>query len=214
MLKSFPKIFLILFLSTFIIQLFCVILLLALPLPGQAASNINFTPQVTGLNYNFNNSDTSTGNIANYIKAIYQYAIGIVGILAAIVLMVGGVLWIIAGGNATQVGEAKARIGAALTGLVLALTSYLILYTVNPALVNLKTTNVPGVNNTNTNTSSSTTQTNCCAFTKGMYLTCNDTSTASEATCKTAITNEGGTFLNYVANGKCSSKAGEGCIAK
>ncbi len=108
-------------------------------------TGINFKPQVEGLTYNFNNSDTTTGNIANYIKAIYQYGIGIVGILAAVVLMYGGVLWIVAGGNASQVGEAKAWIGAALTGLILALTSYMILNTINPALVNLQTTSVPGV---------------------------------------------------------------------
>jgi len=76
--------------------------------------------------------------IGEYIAGVYKYAIGIVGILAAVVLMVGGVLWIIAGGNATTIGEAKAWIGASLTGLVIALTSYTILYQVNPALVEFK----------------------------------------------------------------------------
>ena len=76
--------------------------------------------------------------IGEYIAGIYKYAIGIVGILAAVVLMVGGVLWIIAGGNATTIGEAKAWIGASLTGLVIALCSYVILYQVNPALVGFK----------------------------------------------------------------------------
>ena len=140
--KHFPKILTILFLLVFIIQLSFLIVLLILPQTSQAVS---FTPQVSGLDYKFNSSDTSTGNIANYIKAIYKYAIGIVGILAAIVLMFGGVRWIVAGGNTTQISEAKAWIGAALTGLVLALTSYLILNTVNPALVNLQTANIPGV---------------------------------------------------------------------
>jgi len=73
--------------------------------------------------------------IGEYIAGIYKYAIGIVGILAAVVLMIGGVMWIIAGGNATMIGEAKAWIGASLTGLVIALCSYAILYQVNPALV-------------------------------------------------------------------------------
>lgn len=72
--------------------------------------------------------------IGEYIAAIYKYAIGIVGILAAVVLMVGGVLWIVAGGSATMIGEAKAWISASLTGLVIALCSYLILYQINPAL--------------------------------------------------------------------------------
>jgi hypothetical protein len=74
-------------------------------------------------------------SIANYIKAIYQYAVGSVGILAAIVMMFGGILWITAGGNPGRVENAKSWIFAALTGLVIALTSYMILYMINPALV-------------------------------------------------------------------------------
>ncbi|MFH0956172.1 MAG: hypothetical protein V1801_03125, partial [Candidatus Falkowbacteria bacterium] len=46
--------------------------------------------------------------IGEYIAGVYKYAIGIVGILAAVVLMIGGVLWIVAGGSATMIGEAKA----------------------------------------------------------------------------------------------------------
>ncbi len=76
--------------------------------------------------------------IGQYISSIYKYAIGIVGILAAVVLMIGGVMWIVAGGNATMIGEAKLWIGASLTGLIIALCSYVILYQVNPELVNFK----------------------------------------------------------------------------
>ena len=65
--------------------------------------------------------------IAEYIAGIYRYAIGIVGILSAVVLMIGGILWIVAGGSATMIGEAKAWIGASLTGLVIPLISVLIL---------------------------------------------------------------------------------------
>jgi hypothetical protein len=62
-----------------------------------------------------------------------------VGILAAIVLMFGGVLWLTAGGNPNRIENAKAWIGGSLTGLILALLSYLILYTLNPSLVNFQT---------------------------------------------------------------------------
>ncbi|MDP3901418.1 MAG: pilin [bacterium] len=86
--------------------------------------------------------------IGEYIAAIYKYAIGIVGILAAVVLMIGGVMWIIAGGSATMIGEAKAWIGASLTGLVIALCSYVILYQVNPALVGFNGLNIQIVDQT------------------------------------------------------------------
>ncbi|OGF35268.1 hypothetical protein A2303_02385 [Candidatus Falkowbacteria bacterium RIFOXYB2_FULL_47_14] len=77
--------------------------------------------------------------IGGYVANIYRYAIGGVGILAAVVMMFGGVIWITAGGNASRVGEAKAWIGAALSGLVLALLSYMVLNAINPALVEFKT---------------------------------------------------------------------------
>lgn len=73
--------------------------------------------------------------IAEYIAGVYKYAIGIIGILATVVMMIGGVIWITAGGNASSIGEAKAWIGASLTGLVIALSSYMILYQINPKLV-------------------------------------------------------------------------------
>ena len=74
--------------------------------------------------------------MGKYIEGIYKYAIGFVGILATVVMMVGGIMWIVAGGNATRIGEARSWIVAALTGLILSLTSYMILYQVNPALTN------------------------------------------------------------------------------
>ncbi len=155
MLKSLPKILTIFFLLIFIFQLTCLIFLFTLPIAGQA-SKIEFSPQVQGLDYTFNSSDKTTRNIANYVGAIYKYAIGIVGILAAVVLMIGGVMWIIAGGNATAIGEAKAWIGASLTGLVLALMSYLILATVNPNLVNFKIRAITSVKDMGTATTTIT----------------------------------------------------------
>ena len=73
-----------------------------------------------------------------YIAGIYKFAITIVGILAVVVMMWGGIVWITAGGNAGRVDNAKAWIGAAATGLVLTLASYTVLYMVNPNLVTFK----------------------------------------------------------------------------
>ena len=94
----------------------------------------------------------NSGNwLGLYIKAIYQYAIGIVGILAAVVLMFGGLLWLTAGGNTGQVTEAKEWIKASLTGLILALSSYMILYVVNPDLTIFQPLNIPSIKSTGTN---------------------------------------------------------------
>lgn len=73
--------------------------------------------------------------IGEYIAGIYKYAISLVGILATVVMMFGGALWLTAGGNPSRIGEAKAWITASLTGLIIALSSYMILYQINPKLV-------------------------------------------------------------------------------
>jgi len=66
--------------------------------------------------------------IGEYIKGIYEYSVAVVGILAALVLMFAGLLWLTAGGNASKVDEAKKWIMAAISGLVLMLASYTLLF--------------------------------------------------------------------------------------
>ena len=79
----------------------------------------------------------SAKSLGKFIQAVYQYGISAVGIVATIAMMYGGVLWITAGGNTSRASNAQAVIASALTGLVLALMSYTILYIINPNLVNL-----------------------------------------------------------------------------
>ncbi len=78
------------------------------------------------------------GGIGNYIEAIYVYAMSIIGTLAALVTMWGGLLWVTAGGNQQRIAEAKAWISASLSGLILAIASYLILNTISPTLTEKK----------------------------------------------------------------------------
>lgn len=101
---------------------------------------VAFKPQIEipGVGSAIIKPGNSTEALGNYIKGFYSYAVGITAILATTVLMIGGFQWIIAGGSGEKIGEAKAWITAALSGLVLALSSYMILNLVNPALVNFK----------------------------------------------------------------------------
>lgn len=73
-----------------------------------------------------------------YIHAIYNYTIKIIIIIAAIALMIGGVLWLISAGNANRVSQAKNWIKGSLIGLILSLTSYVLLYEINPNLIESK----------------------------------------------------------------------------
>ncbi len=75
---------------------------------------------------------SSVTNIAEYIQLVYQFALGIVGIIAVVLIMLGGLRWIAAAGNESAIGEAKEIITSAVTGLVIALLSYTILLFINP----------------------------------------------------------------------------------
>lgn len=76
--------------------------------------------------------------LAEYIAAIYQYLVGVATILAIVMMMYGGFRWIVAGGDAGKIGEARKTIAQAAIGLVLALGSYTVLNLVNPDLVSFK----------------------------------------------------------------------------
>lgn len=73
--------------------------------------------------------------IGQYAAGIYKYLILIAGIIAAVRIIAAGFNYIIAGGNAQQIEEAKSSIGHALIGLLIVFGSYSILYFINPALV-------------------------------------------------------------------------------
>lgn len=144
--KKLPKILTISFLLIFALQLAILIFLFSIPEPSLAATaELDLQVDIPGSSFEKLQPYGSTKAIGEYVKAIYTYAIGIVGILAAVVLMFGGVLWITAGGNNERISSAKSWIAASLSGLVLALCSYMILYTINPQLVKFKITGIDEV---------------------------------------------------------------------
>lgn len=85
------------------------------------------------------NGDAITcGALAQYIKILYEWLVRAAAILAAVMFTWGGFLWLTAGGNTGRLGQARTILANALTGLVLALGSYTLLYTINPKLIELK----------------------------------------------------------------------------
>ncbi|GEM_PF-5183599 len=75
---------------------------------------------------------TSPGDL---ISKLYLFGLSLAGISAFFMVTYGGVLYLTSRDNQTQIGKAKGYIGNALLGLVIALLSWLILYTINPNLV-------------------------------------------------------------------------------
>ncbi|MEK9151772.1 MAG: pilin, partial [Patescibacteria group bacterium] len=85
----------------------------------------------------------SVVDLGDYISSVYRYAVSVAGVIAAVMMMVGGFQYLTAGGDASRVTQGKERIVDSLVGLFLALAAYLILNTINPDLVNLRLPRIP-----------------------------------------------------------------------
>lgn len=107
---------------------------------GQPLSNIEVIPGDGSTDKANNSGITYIGIpwIAQLIRFFYRYAIGIGGIVATVMIMIGGFMWILSGGDAGRVSQAKQYIKNASLGLVLLMTAYMILNFINPDLVNLR----------------------------------------------------------------------------
>ena len=80
--------------------------------------------------------DTKMG-VGSYVNALIKIAIGLMSVLAVVMIVMGGIQYM----TTTSGGEknaGKERITNALFGLLLALSSYLLLRTINPKLVDLQ----------------------------------------------------------------------------
>ncbi|PKM88259.1 hypothetical protein CVU83_01955 [Candidatus Falkowbacteria bacterium HGW-Falkowbacteria-2] len=109
---------------------------------------IIFQPQVglPGiLNATTSMTRSDTSYIGEFIKGFYDYGLGIGGILAAVVLMAGGILWLTSAGSSDTVGKAKNLIIGSISGLLLLVGAWFMLNTINPALINFKIHEITGI---------------------------------------------------------------------
>lgn len=82
---------------------------------------------------------STSSDWAGYILSIYKFGIWAVGIAALFMIMVGGIMYIASAGNNTAMTKAKGIIQDAVIGLILALSAYVILYEINPDLLQIRT---------------------------------------------------------------------------
>ncbi|PIP28143.1 MAG: hypothetical protein COX29_02775 [Candidatus Moranbacteria bacterium CG23_combo_of_CG06-09_8_20_14_all_35_22] len=73
-----------------------------------------------------------------YLMNIYKFGLGAIGVSAMFMIMIGGYMYLTSAGNTAQTGKAKGVIFDAIAGLILALVSYVLLWTINPDLVKFK----------------------------------------------------------------------------
>ena len=76
-------------------------------------------------------------DVGLYFEALFNFSVAAVGIIAVVMIMVGGFMYVAAAGDAGKIGTAKGYIGSSIIGLVLVFTSYILLNTINPATLKL-----------------------------------------------------------------------------
>jgi len=106
---------------------------------------IPVTGDVPGSEDRFKTAYLTSGKVedlAQYLGIIYNFLISVVGLVAAVMMVIGGFQYLTSAGDSAKIGAAKSRMGDALIGLVLALGAYTILNTINPRLLQLK---LPGL---------------------------------------------------------------------
>lgn len=77
--------------------------------------------------------------ISEYTFAIYSYGLTIVGIIAVLILMAAGFLWIASGGDSGKITKAKEMIFGSIVGLLIMIAMSLLLSFINPDLTKQKT---------------------------------------------------------------------------
>jgi hypothetical protein len=116
--------------------------LLAIPMaatfsvsPAQAA-NLN----LWGENYNANDFQDETGlgdrDPRDIVARIVRIILGFLGIVAVIIILLGGFKWMTAGGNEDKVSEARKLIVSGIIGLVIILAAFGIAQFVINSLMN------------------------------------------------------------------------------
>lgn len=89
-------------------------------------------PVIGGININDSNT-TAT----QFITYLFYLITAIGSFLGVILLIIAGLEWVSAYGDAKVINSAKKKIAAVFTGLAVLFTSYIIINTINPAILNV-----------------------------------------------------------------------------
>ncbi len=106
--------------------------------PGIAGPVKPINESDLGIQYGANTGLAST-DIRITIARILKVAMGLLGIIAVVIILVGGFTWMTAGGNEDKVGEAKKMIFSGIIGLAIILSAYAIANFVVSSLVTATT---------------------------------------------------------------------------
>lgn len=103
-------------------------------LPVMAVAQVNQNPTI-GTTFGL-----GTADLESTVVNIVQWVLGFLGLVAVIMILIGGFQWMTAGGNEEKVASAKKIISAAVIGLIIVLLAWAIVI-----FVVSQTSNVSGI---------------------------------------------------------------------
>ncbi len=86
---------------------------------------------------------TTVMGFHEYLALAYRFLLPAMSLIAVVMIMVGGLEYVVAGGSSKRIDKAKTRITNALIGLVLLMSAYTIVSLLDPRLVNLSVLKMP-----------------------------------------------------------------------
>lgn len=87
----------------------------------------------------------SVNFLAEYINAVYGWVLGAAALVAVVMMMIGGLQYVMARGKSKYIEAAKTRITNAITGMVLLLATFSIMNLVDPRLTSLASIGITDV---------------------------------------------------------------------
>ena len=88
-------------------------------------------------------SITEVANLPTYINTIYTWLLPAASLLAVVMMMLGGLQYVLSRGKSKYIEKAKSRITNAITGLVILLSIFVILNLIDPRLTSLNALRIP-----------------------------------------------------------------------
>ncbi len=86
---------------------------------------------------------TEVGNLPTYINILYAWALPAASLVAVVMMMLGGLQYVLSRGKEKYIAKGKERITNAITGLVLLLSVFVILNLIDPRLTSMNALKIP-----------------------------------------------------------------------
>lgn len=133
----------------------CTAIIIGVPVLARAESSIGqttrFLPEITIPGLLDSEWVIDGTSIAQYIRVIFIFFVWAVGAIAIVMVIYGGIRWVAAAGNPGRINDARDIINSAVIGVIIALSSIVLLNIINPRLSSFKGLSITTVNRNEVN---------------------------------------------------------------